>query len=221
MSNPRDFSESGDSHSSSSTSNPSASSYYTPLQLYYCIIPFVLQWPLDNPHPLLQVLAFLIIITARIPTTLHVLQYHQAVLEGRTPETGPVHEFIQIANEGLFISFAHGGLEVYIVLELLNQGEPGFRPRSMFCVWYHIYAPPKHRGTLQEVFSYASIITRFTDYADSGPLGEEPRSENTPPTDTTKEFDDFINFIDNMEGGGLEGRMMLRFPFLSSDSQLR
>lgn len=201
MSNPRDFSERGNSHSSSFTSYPSAFSYYTPLPLYYRIIPFVLQWPLDNPHPLLQVLAFLILITARIPATLHVLQYHQAVCEGRTPKTGPVHEFIQIATEGLFIGFAHGGLGVYIVLESLDQGEPGFRPRSPFCVWYHIYAPPEHRGTLQEVFSYASIITGFTDYADSGPLGEEPRSEETPPNNTTEEFDDFINFTDNTEGG--------------------
>lgn len=202
MSNPRDFSESGDSHSSSSTSYPSASSYYTPLQLYYHIIPFVLQWPLDNPHPLLQVLAFLIIITAQIPTTLYVLQYHQSVLEGRTPGTGFVHEFVQSATEGLFNGFAHGELGVYIVLGLVDQGKQGFHPRPTFCAWYHVYAPSEHRGTLQKVFSYASIITGFIDYIDSGPLGEELGTENTPPTDTTEEFDNFDNFTDNTEGGG-------------------
>lgn len=179
----------------------SASSLYTLLPLYYRIIPFVLQWPLDNSHPLLQVLAFLILITARIPSTLLVLQYHQSVLEGRTPERGRVYEFVQITNEGVFISFAHGGLGVYIILESLVD-ESGVMPRNPFCVWYHIYAPPQHHGTLQEIFSYASIITGFTDYEDSGPLGEEPRTEEAPPTDNTEEFDNFVNFDNNTEGEG-------------------
>lgn len=185
----------------------SASSSYTLLPLYYRIIPFVLQWPLDNPHPLLQVLAFLILITARIPSTLLVLQYHQSVLEGRTPERGRVYEFVQIANEGVFIGFAHGGIGVYIVLESLVD-EDGVMPQNPFCVWYHIYAPSQHRGTLQEIFSYASIITGFTDYEDSGPLGTdhdndgEPRDEEAPPTDTTVEFDDFVNFNNATEEEG-------------------
>lgn len=141
MSNLWDFSEHEDSYSSSSTSYLSASSYYTPLQLYYCIIPFVLQWPLDNPHPLLQVLAILIIITVQVPSTLYVLQYYQSVLKGRAPETGPVQQFIQIAAEELFIGFAHRGLGVYTVLGLVNQGKQGSHSQRTFCVWYHIYAP--------------------------------------------------------------------------------